>query len=239
MDTKIEIFFNKSPKEYIIAKKENLKKAILRLSKFYGPLQTQGLIRYVNSPRSGWGYSRAPLFIVSEEYSISQFDQEFGQARDFHGSVHELAHFWWLIADANTPNDWINEGLAEYSAFRLSEEFSGKTFADVLVKEYQEHAVQSRTDTPIAETTNLSDDRYVNRYEKMTLIFIEAQRRYGQEKLDQVFKALYSKFAGTNNATTEQFLKEVGNRLGSDAKIFFNTVLYQKHWNDPAKLNSG
>lgn len=232
---KIEIFFNKAPIEHMTAKKENLTKAMIRFSDFYGPLQTQGLIRYVNAPRSGWGYSRAPLFVVSEEYTLRLLGQEFGQVRDFHGSVHELAHFWWLIADAATPDDWINEGLAEYSAFRLSEAFFGQTFADVLVAGYREHAAQSNTETSIAETTDSSDDRYVNRYEKMALIFIEARRRFGQEKLDRVFKALYSKFAGTNKATTEQFLKEVENQLGSEARTFFYNALYQTEWMDPAK----
>ena len=119
----VEIFFNKSPIEHMLLKKENIKKAILRLSDFYGPLQTPGFMRYVNSPRSGRGYSRTPLFVVSEEYAVGLLGQEFGQARDFHGSVHELSHFWWHIADAATADDWMNEGPAEYSAFRLSEEF--------------------------------------------------------------------------------------------------------------------
>ena len=234
--TRIEIFFNKIPINYITDQRDSLSKAINRFSHYFGPAQTEGLLRYVISPRSGWGYSRPPLFVVPEEYMLSRLDQVDGLARSFHGSAHELAHFWWSIADASTPDDWINEGLAEYSAFRLSEELYGESFADTLLKEYQDHVAQCKTTTPIAETPHTSDDRYVNRYEKMTLIYLEARRRYGQEKLDRVFRALHTAFAGTRHATIAMFLGEINRQLGPEAQHFFDTALTQKVWVDPGKL---
>lgn len=234
--TKTEIYFDKIPEEYITSKMDSMAKAINRFTEYYGSPRIKGLLRFVYAPRSGWGYSRIPLFVVSEKYALSLLKEEFGQARDYHGAFHEMAHFWWLIADANTPDDWINEGLAEYSAFRMSKEFFGKSFADVLVKEYSEHALQDQTNTPIAETTTSSNDRYVNRYEKTVLIFIEAGQRYGQEKLDNVFKALHIRFAGTRNATTTEFLNEIKKQLGPAAEKYFHTALYQTDWIDPAKI---
>ncbi len=135
-----------------------------------------------------------------------------------------------------TPDDWINEGLAEFSAFRLSEEFFDKAFADLLVREYREHAAQSKTETPITETEGSSEDRYVNRYEKVTLLLLEARRRFGQESLDRVLKALHTRYAGTRKATTEFLLEEVETQLGADAKVFFSTTLSQKKWSDPKIL---
>ena len=41
-----------------------------------------------------------------------------------------VAHFWWIIADPASPHDWINEGLAEFTPFRLTEEQFGKAFAE-------------------------------------------------------------------------------------------------------------
>jgi hypothetical protein len=237
MGTEVEIYFDKIPMEYIASKIDNLTRAMSQFSDYYGPPRIKGLLRFVYSPRSGWGYSRIPLLVVSEEYALNLFKQEFGQARDFHAAVHEMAHFWWLIADTDTPDDWINEGLAEYSAFRLSEKCFGNAFADMLIGEYQEHAAQSQTEIPIAETESSSEDRYVNRYEKMTLILLEARRRFGQKHLDQVFRALHSQFAGTQNATTESFLDEVENQLGSNAKAFFSQALFQKKWCDPRIMN--
>jgi hypothetical protein len=231
-DMKVEIFFDKMPREYIDAEKDLLIKGFNQLSNFYGPPRAKGILRFVYSPRSGSGYSRIPLSVVSEKYAMSQRHKEFGQARSFHGAAHEMGHFWWSIADANTPDDWINEGLAEFSAYRLSEQYSGKDFADLLVKEYQEHAAQSKTEAAIAETQTTSDDRYVNRYEKTTLLFVEARRRFGQERLDGVFKALYSRFAVMRNATTALFLEEVEKQLGPEAKAFFSEALYRKNLPD-------
>jgi hypothetical protein len=236
LGTRIEAFFRKIPEEYIAAKGDSLVKAVRRLSELYGPPQITGLLRYVYSPRDGWGYSRMPLIVVPEDYALSILDQAFGQARDLHGACHELAHFWWMIADTSTPDDWINEGLAEYSAFRLSEEFHGEAFADILVQEYREHAGASQTGTPIVATTGSSDDRYVNRYEKTALIYIEARRRYGQESLDHLFRALYTMFAGTRGATTDRFLEEAERQLGSEARDFLHRALHQGEWIDPGQL---
>ena len=207
-----------------------------RFSDLYGPPRVKGLLRMVNSPRDGWGYSRIPLFVIPEAYVQTLLEEEFGQGRYFHGAAHEMAHFWWAIADMGTPDDWINEGLAEFSAFRLSEEFFDKAFADLLVREYREHAAQSKTETPITETEGSSEDRYVNRYEKVTLLLLEARRRFGQESLDRVLKALHTRYAGTRKATTEFLLEEVETQLGADAKVFFSTTLSQKKWSDPKIL---
>ncbi|HUT62591.1 MAG TPA: hypothetical protein VMZ04_01415 [Anaerolineae bacterium] len=227
-NTKVEMYFSKTPREYIMTKKESLMKGMVQLTNFYGPPRVKGYLRFVYSPRSGWGYSRIPLFVVSEEYALKQQQEEFGQARDFHGATHEMAHFWWNIADANTPDDWINEGLAEFSAFRLSEKFSGRDFTDQLVNEYREHAAHSVTETSIVETETSSPDRYVNRYEKTTLLLIEARRRFGSNELDGVLKALHTRFAGTRNATTGLFLEEVEKQLGIEAKSFFSEALFSK-----------
>jgi hypothetical protein len=222
----IEMAFSKLPPDYIEAKKDSLIRAMDRLSSFYGPPRVKGFLRFVYSPRNGWGYSRIPFFVVPEEYALTLWDRPFGREMDFHGAAHEMAHFWWMIADAETPDDWINEGLAEYSAFRVSEACSGPAFARRLADEYRRHASKSRTATPIAETRMDSEDVYVNRYEKTALIFIEAGNRFGTEPMDRFLKSLHSRFAGSRKATTALFLEEAGKRLGSDAEAYFRKCLF-------------
>ncbi|MBN1780925.1 hypothetical protein JW948_07375 [bacterium] len=233
---RIEMTFSRMPRETMIAKMERLAEGMKQLSTVYGAPRLKGLLRFVYSPRGGWGYSRMPLFVVSESYAMELLKQESGRAGDFHGAAHEMAHFWWMIADPDTPYDWINEALAEYSAYRLSEKYDGKAYADLLVDEYREHAARSRQQVSIAETRSDSDDRYVNRYEKTTLMLIEARRRFGEERLDQALHALHRRFAGTLNATTEDFLAEAENRMGPEARSFFSLVLFQKDWTDPAQI---
>ena len=113
---------------------------------------------------------------------------------------------------------------------------AGVSFADLLIREYREHAAASKTETPIAETESSSEDRYVNRYEKATLLLLEARRRFGEEALDRLLKTLHTRYAGTREATTELLLEAAEEQLGVDAKAFFSAALFQKSWSDPKDL---
>jgi hypothetical protein len=225
----VEVYSTRLSLDDVQEKKNRLIKAMARLAELYGPTQVDGQLRFVYSPRNGWSYSRVPLFVVSEAYALAMLKESFGKARDFHGAAHEAAHFWWGIAGMSGPDDWINEGLAEFSAFRLSTEQFGETFADTLAAEYRKHASACETDAAIAQTPNDSPDRYVNRYEKTTLLFLEAERRFGKEPLERFLKAFYTRFAGTRNATTGLFLQELNDRLGPEAKAFFEDALFRKN----------
>jgi hypothetical protein len=228
-DTKAEIYYHHISTELMKSKVDNLLKGMGRLSDLYGPPQVKGVLRLVYTPRSGQGYSRLPLIVVSEERAQNAMSEEYGEAKDFRNNCHEIAHFWWMLADPNTPDDWINEGLAEFSALRISGDLFGKAFTEVRIGEYQQNAKESQTADAIAETQSSSPDREVNRYDKSTLLFLEAQRRFGQESLDRVFKVLYTRFAETHNATTASFLEEVGKQMGKDPEIFFRESLYRKN----------
>lgn len=228
-NTQVEMFYHLLSPDLLKSKMDSLVDGMNRLSGFYGPPRVKGILRFIYSPRGGWGYSRIPLFVVSEEYVRQEMNKEHGLARSFHNECHEIAHFWWALADTHSPDDWINEGLAEFSAFRISEERFGRAFAEILVQEYRQHAAQSKTSSSIAETESSSPDRYVNRYEKTALLFLEAQRRFGKDSLDRVLKSLHSRFAGAHKVTTPLFLEEVGKRMGEEARTFFRENLYRKN----------
>jgi hypothetical protein len=130
----------------------------------------------------------------------------------------------------NTPEDWINEGLAEYSAFLVSEDLVAREFAGQLLSEYKKRAVESKTESAIAETEGNSPDREVNRYDKPTMIMYEARKKFGVEKMTRFLKALYNRFEQSNKATTVIFLEEVEKNMGTDARAFFLKALYAKRW---------
>jgi hypothetical protein len=216
------------PEQLLKSKTEGLAAGMERLSRLYGPPRVKGVLRLVYSPRSGWGYSRLPLIVVSEERARQVLAGDNGEAGDFRDNCHEMAHFWWSIADPTTPGDWINEGLAEFTAFRLAEQRYGRAFADVRLAEYRQNAASSKTSSSIAETEGTSPDREVNRYDKATLMFLEARRRFGEEPLDKFLRALYTRYAGTGQATTALFLEEAGRQMGKDAQSFFREELYRR-----------
>ncbi len=155
-DFQAEVYYDRLSTDVMKPMMERLLKSMERLSSLYGPPQVKGMMRLVYSPRNGQGYSRIPLIIVSEERTKQKLSEPFGEARDFGHNCHELAHFWWMLVDPNTPDDWINEGLAEFSAFRISEEIFGKVFAEMRIGEYRQNASESKTSDSIAETEQSS-----------------------------------------------------------------------------------
>ena len=64
---------------------------------------------FVASPRGGWGYSRVLLFVVPEESMLKTLSEKDGGIESMHGSLHEMGHFWWILANSSTSDDWINE----------------------------------------------------------------------------------------------------------------------------------
>jgi hypothetical protein len=224
-DVTVEIYHTKLPDAYIDSMTTNLFRSTAWLTSKLGAPRSNELVRVVYSPRPAWGYVRTPLIIVSEEASLTWRSQPFGPARDFRYLTHEIAHYWWASADMNTPEDWINEGLAEYSAFIASQDIVGKEFADHLLVEYKDRV--GSIHTPIALTENNSPDREVNRYTRPVLIFEEARMKYGTEKLNGFFAALYKRFTDTRVTTTAAFLDEADKQLGPGAKDFFTGKLYK------------
>jgi hypothetical protein len=225
---RVEVCYSEFPAEFAQNRIAKLSKAVERLTALYGPLRVKGVLRLVYSPRPGQGYMRMPLVVISEERAREDLQDEFGEARRFRDEVHEIAHFWWALADSSTPDDWINEGLAEYSAFRLSEEQYGKAFAAHRLEEYRQHVCGSQTADAIAETEGFSPDREVNRYDKATLMLLEARARFGEDRLDLALKHLFARFDGTHRVTTALFLEAVRTQMGEETEAFFRKSLYRK-----------
>ncbi len=226
--TRVEVYSYRLREPILRRKIEGLSAGMRRLSDLYGPPRVQGILQLVYSPRSGWGYARLPLIVVSEERTQGALSEENGEAMDFRDNCHEMAHFWWMVADPGTPEDWINEGLAELTAFRLTKERYGEAFAAMRLGEYRRNAGRNKTNTAIAETETSSPDREVNRYDKATLMFLEAQRRFGTEPLDRLLKAIYTRFAENHRATTALFLEEAESQMGKEAEAYFHEELYRK-----------
>jgi len=228
----LEVYHAELPEAYVDSVTDELVESVDLLTGRFGPPSSAHLVRVVYAPRPGWGYVRAPLIIVSERYALAQRTQAFGPARDFKYIAHEIAHYWWHLADGSTPDDWINEGLAEFSSLLVSEEVIGREFAGQLVSEYRDRAAHSITDTPIAETTSDSPDRETNRYTKPVLLLLDLRERYGDAALTRFLHAAYSQFLKSRSATTEAFLDVLEQQLGSEARRSFEEALYRRGWAD-------
>ncbi len=214
---------------YIDSMKSNLLRSMSLLTEMFGSQGAESLVRVIYSPRAAGAYARAPLIVVSENYAMEERYHEFGPARDFRLNTHEIAHYWSL-ADANTPDDWINEGLAEYSALLVSEEIIGKKFSDMMIDEYKEIVSNTPTTNAIAQTPGDSRDRDVNRYYKPALLLNSIKEKFGTEQMNKFLKSLYSGFLYSKKATTQLFLDIFAKNFGKETRDSFAESLYIKNW---------
>lgn len=233
----VEIFYSKLPETYVDSMKADILKTLQYYRDLYGPSGANRLVRIIYSPRPAGGYARGSIIVVSEKFALEQRSNKYGYARDFRLNAHEIAHFW-SKANASTSDDWINEGLAEFSALLASEKLIGKPFSDLLMSEYRGIVENTNTKTAIAETAYDSWEREMNRYYKPTLIFNEIRSKYGDESLRQLIRALDSRFSEAGGATTGLVLEVLGKSLGKEAKEYVDEAIHRRVWNQKLSENN-
>jgi hypothetical protein len=177
------------------------------LSEKLGPPSAKGKLIVVCSPRSGWGYSRVPMIIGPEEYIMSQLAQPSGKIENFHGLVHEIGHFWWMIADTSTSADWINESLAEFSSLWAMEAIFGRAEVDRIMRRYGGDIFYYQTEGKAIAGTKRSDpSAYVLFYEKGAYVFQMLRDVLGEGRLFSVLKNYYLEHRRRADASTATLL---------------------------------
>jgi hypothetical protein len=225
---KIEIYHTKLPEEYVETMIKNLAAMVEFYQNLYQSAGSNNRIKIIYSPRPAGGYARGSVIVVSEDFAYDQIENQWGFARDFQLNAHEIAHLW---SKANWEDDWINEGLAEYSAFLASEKFIGTEFANLLLDEYKAAIENSATQLSILETTGDSWESHINRYYKPTVLLNSLRQKYGEEKMEEFIASLDAAFIQNLGGTTRLFLQTLEEKLGKEAFDFFTEGLNRKNWN--------
>ena len=226
----VELVSSALPQDYLDAMNADVARALDEISALVGRPSPTDVVRVLYSPRPGWGYVRTPLIIVSEESALAHRAQDLGPARDLRYIAHEVAHYWWHQADTGSPEDWINEGLAEYSAFLAMERIVGPAFAAKLLSEAEERSANGATTVAIASTPNGHADRELNRYTRPLLLLEAARRRRGDAAMRAFLRALDTRFVTAGMATTAAFLSVVEAQLGADERARFAEALFRSEW---------
>lgn len=186
-------------------------------------------MNYIYRPGGGWGYGREFVTIMPEQENKNEVLSRFDSAHIVHLDLHELAHIWWGSA-STTHYDWINEGGAEFSSLTLIKEMFGE---DVFLK-YVEYYVAKINDEvnekSILETGSDSPDRELNHYIKTTLMYIGAEKRFGNQQLFDFLKKYCHRYLGTQNADTTNFLETCEEHIGKEARDYFQYLLTLKSW---------
>jgi hypothetical protein len=194
-----------------------------------------GRLCLVFPPRKGWGYSRPPLVITNRAYGESLAANPSTQAARLKGAYHEMAHFWWAVARSDAPDDWINEALAEFTAWRLVRERADAEAARTIEAGFRKDALGDKVAVPITASRE-EPARYVNRYEKGALVFIGVERRFGWPRLQACLRRVLLD-AQREPIATEHFLALVRDTIDGTAADYVHTLITADGWT-PALLAS-
>jgi hypothetical protein len=201
-------------------------RAAMILTEKLGDPISKGRLTVVYSPRGGWGYSRIPLIVGPEETYKTRLQNREGIIDNFHGLSHEIGHFWWSIADSSTSQDWINEGLAEWSSLYVMERVFGRDEVNKILKSYTSQISGLSNVKPIMETKrDAGRHAYILFYEKGAYIFEMLRTKLGEDRLFSVLKNFYQKNYGRREAVTSELVSDLVHEGGDDIRLFLNELL--------------
>lgn len=180
-----------------------------RLSGAAGPLPPASVI--VTSRPEG-GYSRGTLIALTD---IENEDEE--ALRQF--ICHELAHYW-SKANAGGPENWINEGIADYLANMAIRKAMGAAVFEARMARYADQV--NGQDLPPIWTAELMDRApYLTLYRAGPLALSDLERRLGLPAFEAYMQAVMR----APPASTPDLLALLEETNGAAARNWFEARL--------------
>lgn len=211
----------------------NLKAAMELYEQKFGPLKQEHPITFVVSPRGSGGYAFGSIIVVPNQGDFRFANDDY---RHVMLPVHEAAHLYWDFSSFTNNEDWIIEGLAEYSAmsFMLAST-SDQTINQMLDSQMQELLACQTSDAVVA-TPFASKDSTTNRYTKPAWVYSYIARN--SARLDGVLASLYQAHSGATPITTHMFLNALKGSLTDGDWSIVHDLLSKPGWNaaDVSKL---
>ena len=122
--------------------------------------------------------------------------------------AHEIAHQWWgnLVYADSDQDEWIMEGLANYTSLMMLEEEKGRKAATEVLLKYRDNLLAELEPGRVVDDAGpiLWGDRLINSrdrgawtvitYEKGTWIFHMLRSRLGDESFDEMLREMPRRF---------------------------------------------
>lgn len=177
----------------------------------YGGSDSLPSVRLVLVPRTGPGYARRNYIALSDAGSVP--------APALGGYIcHEFAHFWSSAANSSGPENWLNEGMAEYVSSRYVRATFGRAQYDSTVARWQKMSggqpaiwTPESTKRPSAQVS----------YRKAPFLLSRLEERIGAEKMDQLLR----RYMVERIRTTPQLLAALEEVAGAESAAWFRAEL--------------
>ncbi|SMF49026.1 Aminopeptidase N [Alteromonadaceae bacterium Bs31] len=182
---------------------------------WFGDIAHDNMSLVISKREKGGGYSRKNALylggLTNENYSTKR--TEYNQY-----IAHEIAHFWWKNAPANSWEDWLNESFSEYAALKVIENTEGtEAFNSRLALKRGE----SSNIPPIWHLARNSPHAQAVLYSKGAVLLYQLESRIGSP----AFFALCREMIKQRTHTTEEFLTLLKDSAGENVANWFEYSL--------------
>ncbi len=177
----------------------------------YGAPTPLPALRVVVAPRTGPGYARSNYIVITNAVNMSP--------RALSRFVcHEVAHFWANGAAASGPDNWLNEGFAEFVSNRAVRSLLGTGSSDSTIAEWRANA-EGQPAIWTGPTGRRPGPRVS--YSKAPLLLHRLEERIGAERMD----AFLGRFMVEPIRTTPGVIDLLAAVAGQDAAAWFAAEL--------------
>lgn len=177
---------------------------------YFGKTNTEEFTIVIAPRLEGGGYCRSGLLVITHEDGD---DKNY-----FKFLAHEISHLWWIGADSNTWEDWLNESFAEYSALLLYRDRYGTDEFEKKIEKYRQAVIDC---PPIYGLSRSNEKAYLTLYAKGPVILNKFEQKIGTNNFRKLLKELLIK----NIKTTDGFLKTIKIMYGENTAKFIEKEL--------------
>lgn len=177
----------------------------------YGSSDSLPAVRLVLAPRTGPAYARRNYIVLTDAASAPP--------AVLSGYIcHEFSHFWSIAANSSGPENWLNEGMAEYVSSRYVRATFGKAAYDSIVARWRS---MSAGQPPIWTPQSTRRPSAMVAYRKAPFLLSRLEERIGRDKMDEFLR----RYMVQRIRTTPQLLAALQDVAGSDAASWFREEL--------------
>lgn len=185
----------------------------------YGGAEPMPTVQIVLPPRSGPGYARKHYIVVPVGEWRGTREAASTRARAQTSFVcHEVAHYWSSGAAATGPENWINEGFAEFVSARAVRELRGDSAYAVIEAKWRARADKAGAVWTASATARPDANAS---YGKAPLLLAALEARVGIERMDRILR----EFMTRPVRTTPAVLQLIAEQAGSDVAAWFERQL--------------
>jgi hypothetical protein len=181
------------------------------LNERYGSSDSLPAVRLVLAPRTGPAYARRNYIVLTDAASAP--------APALSGYIcHEFAHFWSIAANSSGPENWLNEGMAEYVSSRYVRATFGQAAYDSTVARWRR---MSAGQPPVWTPQSTRRPSAMVAYRKAPFLLSRLEERIGTDAMDRFLR----RYMVERIRTTPQLLAALQDVAGADAASWFREEL--------------